>query len=231
MTEPAAQRLLEAIGVAWMHPDERRRAGSAVQIFVAATDREVGIGPAHVNGQRPGRMRQIPDRQRADAMRGGRERRHVVQRTAAIVDLRQQQHAHRFIERIEQLLRADQPQRAIELPREALRDVEVGREVAALGHDHPLAWSAGALQAQRSAQHLVQICRGRVGCDDFVRTGTDQWCDQITDASRRIDPACAVPAADQAVPPLLVDDRTQPARNAARLGAKRITVEVDRALG
>jgi hypothetical protein len=46
---PAGQRLPEAVGMARMHPDEGRRAGAAIEVLVAAADREVGIGAAQVD--------------------------------------------------------------------------------------------------------------------------------------------------------------------------------------
>ena len=49
---------------------EGRRAGPAVQIFVAASDREVAAGAVEIELQRAGAVRQVPQRQRALGMRG-----------------------------------------------------------------------------------------------------------------------------------------------------------------
>ena len=75
VAEPAGQRLtpllaIHARGVVRMSPDEGRRPGAAVEVFVAAAHREVGcralpIVAVQVHRHRTGRMRQVPDHQRA----------------------------------------------------------------------------------------------------------------------------------------------------------------------
>ncbi len=60
------------LGVARVHPDEGRRAGAAVEVLVAAADREVGVARrCSVDRHRAGAVRQVPDRQRAGGVRRG----------------------------------------------------------------------------------------------------------------------------------------------------------------
>ena len=68
---PAGQRLPEAVGVPGVHPDKGRRAGAAVEVFVAAADGEIGLraGQVHRHGTRA--VRQVPDREDAGGVGGG----------------------------------------------------------------------------------------------------------------------------------------------------------------
>ena len=66
MAQPARQRLAQLLavharGVARMRPDEGRRAGAAVQVLVAAADREVGVGVVQGDRHRAGAVREVPD--------------------------------------------------------------------------------------------------------------------------------------------------------------------------
>ena len=81
------------------------------------------------------------------------------------------------------------------------------------------------------AQRLEQVDRGRVAGRDLSRRGADQGRDPGANAAREIDPAGAVPAADQAFAPFAGDRLLQPRRSPARQRAERIAVEVDQAFG
>ena len=63
MAHPAAQRrdqpLLQMLG----DVEEGRRAGAAVQIFVAAADRELGAGVVEVERHRADAVAEVPDGQ------------------------------------------------------------------------------------------------------------------------------------------------------------------------
>src|SRR5690606_35051714 len=104
-----------------------------VEVLVAAADGEVGVGADQVHRNRAGRVRQVPQRDRAAAAGGAGERGHVVHAACAVVDVGEHQHGERCIELRSDLLGLDQLEREAVLPRQALGDVEVGGEVAALG--------------------------------------------------------------------------------------------------
>ena len=92
MREPAGERLVERGEMALRHIDMRGRAGSAVEKLVAAADREVGAIPVEMKFDRAGRMREVPDDQRALLVRGLRDRRHVLDLGGAIVDVAELDH-------------------------------------------------------------------------------------------------------------------------------------------
>ena len=101
VSEPSRQRLLpdrpiHPGEVPRMHPDERRRAWTAIQELIATSDGEVRglrrIGLREGKRHNPSRVRQIPNDQRAVAMRGARQRRHVVHAPGVVIDVGEQQH-------------------------------------------------------------------------------------------------------------------------------------------
>ena len=81
--ERGAQLILQSLG----DEDVRRCAGAAVQIFVAAANGEVAAAAVEVEFDRARAVRQVPDSQRAGAMRGLIDRRHVVDGGGAIIDV------------------------------------------------------------------------------------------------------------------------------------------------
>ena len=123
--------------VARMRPEEGRRARAAVEVLVAAADREVGVGAVQVDRHRAGRVRQVPHRQRAGGVRGARERGHVVHAAGAVVDVGEHQHGERRASSCAAISSGSTSSSVKPCcARQALGDVEVGREVAALGDDH-----------------------------------------------------------------------------------------------
>ena len=69
MAEPAPDRLVQARLQFLAHVDERRRAGPAVQVLVAAADGEVGAARLQGHGHRAGRMAHVPEDQGPGRMR------------------------------------------------------------------------------------------------------------------------------------------------------------------
>ena len=65
MREPAGERLVERRQMPLGHIDMRGRAGPAVEELVAAADREIGAIRVEMQFDRAGRMREVPDDQRA----------------------------------------------------------------------------------------------------------------------------------------------------------------------
>ena len=131
MAHPAlkrgAQLVLQPLG----DEDEGRRARAAVQIFVAAADREVAAGAVEVELDRAGAVRQVPDRQRAGRVRRVVDRAHVVDCALAIIDVGQRDDGGVVVDRAQ---RPRRPATGLQLEPEqlgdALRDIEVGREIA-----------------------------------------------------------------------------------------------------
>ena len=236
VAEPARERLAQLLavharGVARMRPQERRRAGPAVQVLVAAADREVGIGAVQVDRHRARRVRQVPDDERAGRMRRARRRGEPVHAAAAVVDVGEHQHGDLVVQGFIDARTVDQSEIETVRRGDAFGHVEIGREVAALGEDDAARRRVGALQRDRGAERLEAVDRGRIADAHLARPGADQRRDLVADAARQVDPAGAVPAADEALAPLALGDFGEARRGPARQGAERVAVEVDDALG
>ena len=236
MAEPARERLAQALavhprGVPRMGPDKGRRAGAAVEVLVAAADREVGAGGVQVERHGAGRVRQVPDGERSGRVGDPRQLGHVVDPAAAVVDVRQQQQGDVVGQVIDQVGGLDQAQLQAGGDGDAFGDVEIGREVAALRQEGAACRRVRLLQGGGGAQCLEQVDRGRVAGRDLARPGADQGRDPVADPAREVDPAGAVPAPDQALAPLAGNRLREPRRGPPRQRAERIAVEVDQALG
>ena len=214
-----------------MGPQEGGRAWAAVEVFVAAADREVGVGRVEVDRQRAGGMREVPDHERAGGMGDARHVRHVVQAAAPIVDLRQEEHRRVAVDPVEQIAVGGEAQRHAGRGGDAVGDVEVGREVAALGDDVPACGCIGLLQRDRRAQDLEQVDRRRIACADLAVARADQPADGVADGPAEGDPSGPVPAPDQPVAPFLLDGAADTLGGPCRQGAERVAVEIDDAVG
>ncbi len=126
--------------VSWSCSDdveEGRRAGAAVQIFVAAANREIAAAAVQVELDRAGAVRQVPQGERSGGMSGGVQRRHVVPGAASVVDMGQEQDrgvARRAPGQARQPGRPSASSAAGDSASPCGR-VEVGREIALLGED------------------------------------------------------------------------------------------------
>ncbi len=171
-------------------------------------------------------MAEIPDHHRAGRVRARGQGGHVAPPTGAVVDLVDQHHRHGVVDQPLDVraVHALEPHRHVRTGRhDALDDVEIGREAAALGDDDV----ALRPEAKTGMQSLVEIERGGVAGDHLAGCRADQRRDQIAGADRQLEPACVVPAADQALRPLGLGrggDRRQ-----RRLGRRpeRVAVEID----
>ena len=210
MREPAGERLIERREVPLGDVDMRRRAGPAVEEFVAAADREIGAVRIEPQFDRAARMREVPDDQRALGMRGCRHRRHVLDLGGAIVDVGQLDHRGVLVDRGGDLRRRHEAGVEPHHARDALDDVVVGGKIAALGEDG----LAAGPHARGGDQQLEQIDRDRVGDGDLMRRGAEQRRELGPDAPRRLVPPSLVPRADQAGRPI-------PARSCARRAPRR----------
>ena len=213
-----------------MRPHKRRRAGSAVQVLVAAANREVGVGGVQVDRHRAGGVREIPHDQRAGVVRGVRDVRHAMHAAGAVVDMGQHQDGDAIVQQRGNVVGVGQHQLEAVRARERVGNVEIGREVRPFGQDRRD--GRGRRLATRDgdgrAQHLVEIDRGRVGDGHFARRRANQRRNLVADAlGRSVDPAGGVPTANQPAAPLLLDHRGDPCRRGRRQGAERVAVEVD----
>ena len=89
VAHPALQRDCKLVLQPLGDVDESRRAGAAVQIFVAAADGEVAAGAIEIELDRAGAVRQVPHGQRASRMRRVVDCPHVVDRGRAVIDMGQ----------------------------------------------------------------------------------------------------------------------------------------------
>ena len=224
MAEPAAQHIVEHRLERPRDEQEGWRARSAVEIFIAASERQVAAVSGDVKRHRPSAVRQVPQRQGAGLMRRGVERRHVVPRGALIVDMGQEQHRDLTVERLRDLGPGDglHPQSRHQ-PGKAVRGIEVGREIAFLGQqDRP-----ARTRTHCRGEQLEQGDRGRIGDQQLVRGGADDRREPGRDPPRRAHPIMLVPAGDEVSAPLHLSDLRKALGRRRGEGAQGIAVEVD----
>jgi hypothetical protein len=174
-------------------------------------------------------MGQIPDRQCARRMRGRGESAHVVAASGAVIDLGQHDHRGVAIDAVRDIRGFGQTE---DMPgatqrRQALRHIEVGREIAGVREDR----AALRPQRERGGEQLEEVHRGRVGDQHLAGRGADEARDLVAESPRQIDPAGLVPACDEILSPVLRDAGRDPPCGRARQGTKRVAVEVDDVVG
>ena len=137
VSEPARDRRRGGSGEPRRCVEEGRAARAAVEVLVGAADREVDVTPEEVDGDRAGRVREVPHAQRADIVRPAGERRHVVHAARSVVHVGQQESGDVVVEGGLDLMGLDPAHlvTATEGLGEALRDVDVRREVAVIRQD------------------------------------------------------------------------------------------------
>ena len=87
MSEPAGQRRLDLLLKVRPHIQKARRARPAIHIFIGAADGEIDVEAGKVERQRPGRVRQINQNQRAVRMRLFNNRRHVMRARRSVIHM------------------------------------------------------------------------------------------------------------------------------------------------
>ena len=173
-------------------------------------------------------MTEVPDRDGADRLRFVGKEAHVVQAPRAVVDLRQHHRGDAIVERALDRLGFDN----LELmpPREksadALGDIEVGREISAVGKDD----LARRRELEGRRQRLEEIDRGGVACDHGARRGANERADAVADPRRQVDPARGVPRADEFAAPAFVEFAPNALPRGFGHRAERVAVEIDDAL-
>ena len=137
------------------HKHKGRRAGAAVQVFVATADGKVGMAGIQINRDGACRMSQIPDHHGAGVVGLAREVGHVETRAGPVIDLREHDNSHRLVNGRRYRVAFNQPQfmALVEQSAQALGDIQIGGEVADLRHDDFACWA----HVERRRQHLEQI--------------------------------------------------------------------------
>ncbi|MNV02850.1 hypothetical protein D3C71_930900 [compost metagenome] len=231
MAPPAGQRLPEAAGMARVHPHKRRGAGAAVQVLVAAANREICACAVQIDRHRARAVRQVPHAQDALGVRGSGDGRHVVHGAGAVVHVREHQHGDVAGQCCGDLFGLYQHQLQAALLAQAFCNVEVGGEVAALAHDALARGAVFARDVERRAQHLVEVDGRAVGAHHFILARADQRGQLVAQALGQVKPACCVPRFDEVCAPF-AGDHIGHARGGGLGGhAQRVAVQVDHARG
>ncbi len=187
MSEPARQRRRNAFLVSLRDHEKGRRAGPAIEEFVAAADREIGAHAGKIDWHRAGRMREIPDHQRAPGMRRFGDLRHVVHAAGAIAHMGEQYAGDSIVDDIRKFFGQCGPENVplIQLADQTFRDIEIGWKIFTLREDDLSCW----IECECRRQNLEQIDRGGVRDNRFTFARPDQTPDLGADLRLQIDPA------------------------------------------
>ena len=202
-------------------------AGAAVEIFVGAADRHVGVGGGEIERDRADTVAQIPEDQRACVMRAARPRGHVEAVGGLVMDVGEEDECGIVVDRLFEFGAGDGVEaRAGNAGGGALGDVQVGVEIAAFADDR----RAAGPRAQCGDDELEEVGRGGIADDNLVGPCADEGGDESAETLGCVDPAF-VPAADQALAPLAGGGVGDCGRH--RLGERTegIAVEIDDAVG
>ena len=229
MAPPTRQRRPYRVLQVRAHIKEGGRARPSVEVFVGAAQREVGIGAGEIDGRGAGRMRKIPDGQCAGGMGCGGHGPHVMQPRGPVVHFRQHDDGHRVVDGLHHGVRLHDPQNMATTQQvaQALRHIEVGREIAGVGEDH----LAVRPQLQRRAKQLEQVDGDRIACNHRSRRRTHELRDPVAHLLRQREPAMFVPRSDERFAPLLRDGVANPFCDAFGQDAERIAIEVVQPIG
>ena len=201
---------------------KRGGAGSAVQILVAASHREVDPITLQLDLDCAGGVRQIPQRQGAGPMRRLRERRHVVPLAVAEVDVREREQRGVAVECLRDVRAVDRAQLATEQLDGAPRDVQIRREVAPLGDDH----ATLGTRPEHGNDELEQVHGGALGDEDLARCRADELGDPVTDTHRRFHPPVLRPRPHEDASPLVFRHALQPLDAGLGQPSHRVAVQV-----
>ena len=156
-----------------------------------------------------------------------------MQATGSIIDLRDQRNCHAIVQCGFNFLRVNQPkfismsQRGID----ALRDVEIRGEIAALGKNHIARTVVVRRKRQRACEQLEDVDRRRVRGNNFGFLRAEQSGDSRADLFRQVNPISLVPGPYQALAPFVLNSLPQAGGRGLGQRAQRITVEINHALG
>ena len=229
MAEPPGQRRLQALDDVRPGIDEGRRAGAAIEVLISAADGEFRVAGGDVHRHRARAMGEIPDHHRARLMRLPRDRVHVMPPPAAEIDLGQQDGGDILADRAGHVLGGHQPQLVILADRvdQALRHVEIGREIAGIGQHH----LARGPHLKRRRQRLVDLDRQGVTGGHGAFRRADQLPDPVAHDARQVHPARRVPGLDQVRAPFVAHHAGHTLGGPFRQRPERIPVEIENPLG
>ena len=145
LCEPALDRRSELVLELAPDVQERGRAGPAVEVLVRAADREVDAVRGEVDRDRAGRVREVPQDERARGAGGVGDGSDVDDRRRAVVDGREDQEGGVGVEGRGDVVGREALDRVavepadleVSLPCQPLDDVPVRRELGALDDDRP----------------------------------------------------------------------------------------------
>lgn len=209
------------------HVHKRRSAGPSIEVFVSATGGEVCSRASQVNRNGTGRMRQIPDGQSAGVVSAPRDRLHVMNASAPVVDLGEHDHGNLIIDRARHFLRRHQLQRVtpVQHPYEALRNVQIGGEISRIRQND----AAPGVEIQRRRQALKDFDRQCLTDHHAAWRCADDSTDAIAELAGLCHPTGAVPALDQLPTPVLRNQARQCPARAHNGRTERVAVQIDHA--
>ena len=221
--QPAPDRLAQRLLVLGAHVEKRRRPGPAVEVLVRAADGEVDAVVVEPDRQHAGAVAEVEQGERPGGVGGVRDRAHVGDRRRAVVDVGEGDERGLLADRRAQSRRFCPDDVLAVLPRQTLQHVAVGREVGRVGDDLAAARAGG----QGGGGQLVEADGRRVGEQGLTGGRAEQvLAEPVADPDREPHPAL-VPAADEALPPLVVDEPCDRFRRVLRQPAQRVAVEID----
>ena len=235
MAHPALDRLGELALEAPGDVAEGGRAGAAVEVLVAAADREVDVPRVELDLDGTGRVAQVPEHQRARVVGDPGQLGSVGQPRRAVGHVVEHDEGRALPHDLAQLLGShtgggvdlDPAQGQPALGGDPLGDVAVGREVVGVDDD----LGAGRLGAgdvvDRGAHQLVEPDGRRVADRRLAGGGAQADPGQVVPEGRREVHPALVPAADQAPAPLLLDERAESLDRRRDGASERVAVEVD----
>ncbi len=225
VAQPSRQGGAGRFGVARGHIDKGRAAGTGVQVFIGASDREIGAAIGQMHGKGARAMGQIPDREDAFRLCRTGQGRHVMFAPRPVIDLGQHQHGDRIIQRIGHIFGGDRLEAVIwaQSTAQALGHIEIGGEVAGIGQNNAALW----VHLEGRGHRLIDLDRQRVAKHNAARLCPDQPGDPVANAGGLVHPARLVPSGDQQFAPFLGHAMGNAGGGRLWQGAKRIAIQID----
>src|SRR6266567_2869246 len=157
VSEPAWDRIVQVAVEPASSEGVGRRAWTAVQELIGASDCQVHLGAVEIKRHRTSAVTEIPNEQRARIVSGLCELAQVQHVSRPIVHVRDRDHGHAMLDGFAELVAGDAPKLYAPFLRYRLCDVQVGRKVLLIGKDR----STG-VQTERRAQGFVEVDGRRV---------------------------------------------------------------------
>ena len=229
MAEPARERLLEGLLQAPGDVEEGGCPRAAVEIFIAAADREIGSAAVECYRHSTCAVAEVPQHKRPFRLRARGDPGHVMDFGGLEVDVGQAHDRHVAVDRVHDLVLLDEAQAiaAAQELGETLGDVEIGREIVRLGEDG----LAPGLEPECGREQLEEVDRGGVDRDELAGLGTHEAGDLLADEGWKRHPAVLAPALDEVLAPLCLDHLGDARRRRLGQRTERIAVEIEDSFG